>query len=92
MLLPKLSGSEVLRALRKHPVTHETPIIVLSGFSQANEKKLKEDGAPARDDPGFAERRLRPRSPDPRPDTPCLARRNSYMIWLQAALPREAVR
>jgi CheY-like chemotaxis protein len=47
MLLPKLSGPEVLRALRKHPVTQETPIIVLSGLSQANEKKLKEDGADA---------------------------------------------
>ena len=47
MLLPKLSGPEVLRALRKHPVTQETPIVVLSGLSQANEKKLKEDGADA---------------------------------------------
>jgi CheY-like chemotaxis protein len=47
MLLPKLSGPEVLRALRRNPVTQRTPIIVLSGLSQANEKKLKEDGADA---------------------------------------------
>ena len=47
MLLPKLSGPEVLRALRKNPVTQRTPIIVMSGLSQANEKKLKEEGADA---------------------------------------------
>ena len=47
MLLPKLSGPEVLRALRKNPGTQKTPIIVLSGLSQANEKKLKADGADA---------------------------------------------
>lgn len=47
MLLPKLSGPEVLRALRRNPVTQKTPIIVLSGLSQANEKKLKEEGADA---------------------------------------------
>ena len=47
MLLPKLSGPEVLRALRKNPGTQKTPIIVLSGLSQANEKKLKAEGADA---------------------------------------------
>ena len=47
MLLPKLSGPEVLRALRKNPGTQRTPIIVLSGLSQANEKKLKKEGADA---------------------------------------------
>lgn len=47
MLLPKLSGPEVLRALRRNPGTQRTPIIVLSGLSQANEKKLKEEGADA---------------------------------------------
>ena len=47
MLLPKLSGQEVLRALRKNPSTKKTPIIILSGLSQANENKLKEEGADA---------------------------------------------
>lgn len=47
MLLPKLSGPEVLRSLRKHPLTKEIPIIVLSGLSQANEKKLAQEGATA---------------------------------------------
>jgi CheY-like chemotaxis protein len=47
MLLPKLSGPEVLRALRKNPGTQKTPIIVLSGLSQANARKLKADGADA---------------------------------------------
>ena len=47
MLLPKLSGAEVLRALRKNPCTQKTPIIVLSGLSQTNESKLKADGADA---------------------------------------------
>jgi CheY-like chemotaxis protein len=47
MLLPKLSGPEVLRALRKNPCTQKTPIIVLSGLSQTNERKLKADGADA---------------------------------------------
>ena len=47
MLLPKLSGPEVLRALRRNPGTQRTPIVVLSGLSQANEKKLKREGADA---------------------------------------------
>ena len=47
MLLPKLSGPEVLRALRKNPATRRTPIIVMSGLSQANERKLKAEGADA---------------------------------------------
>ena len=47
MLLPKLSGPEVLRALRRNPGAKKTPIIVLSGLSQANEKKLKAEGADA---------------------------------------------
>jgi CheY-like chemotaxis protein len=47
MLLPKLSGPDVLRALRKHPQTQDTPVIVLSGLCQANEKKLTQEGATA---------------------------------------------
>ena len=37
MLLPKLGGPEVLRALRKDPVTASIPVIVLSSLPQTNE-------------------------------------------------------
>jgi len=45
MLLPKLSGQEVLQALKKDPSTAQIPVIVLSGMSQKNEQKLKREGA-----------------------------------------------
>jgi len=45
MLLPKLSGPEVLRALKKSPVTASIPVIALSGLSQKNEAKLINEGA-----------------------------------------------
>jgi CheY-like chemotaxis protein len=47
MLLPKLGGPEVLRALKKNPVTAQIPVVVLSSLSQKNETKLKRDGATA---------------------------------------------
>lgn len=47
MLLPKLSGPEVLRSLRTTPKTAGVPIIVLSSLPQSNERKLKRDGATA---------------------------------------------
>ena len=47
MLLPKLSGPDVLSALRANPRTAEVPIIVLSALSQRNEVKLLQDGANA---------------------------------------------
>jgi CheY-like chemotaxis protein len=47
MLLPKLGGAEVLRALKKDPVTAKIPVVVLSSLSQKNEAKLKKDGAAA---------------------------------------------
>ena len=47
MLLPKLGGPEVLRALKKNPVTAQIPGVVLSSLSQKNETKLKQDGATA---------------------------------------------
>jgi len=47
MLLPKLGGPEVLRALRKDPVTSTIPIVVLSSLPQSNEQKLKGEGAVA---------------------------------------------
>jgi CheY-like chemotaxis protein len=47
MLLPKLSGEEVLRSLRSTPPTASIPIVVLSSLPQSNEHKLKRDGATA---------------------------------------------
>jgi CheY-like chemotaxis protein len=45
MLLPKMGGPEVLRALKKDPVTAEIPVVVLTGMSQKNAERLQEDGA-----------------------------------------------
>jgi CheY-like chemotaxis protein len=47
MMLPKLGGPEVLRALKKDPVTASIPVIVLSGLAQKNEAKLMQEGAAA---------------------------------------------
>jgi CheY-like chemotaxis protein len=47
MLLPKLSGPEVLRSLRINRQTAAVPIIVLSSLPQSNEERLKRDGATA---------------------------------------------
>src|ERR1700687_2695001 len=45
MLLPKLGGVEVLRALKRDPVTKNVPVIALSGLPQSNEAKLRREGA-----------------------------------------------
>src|SRR5437762_247960 len=47
MLLPKLGGPEVLRALRKESATSAIPVIVLSSLPQSNEQRLKGEGAVA---------------------------------------------
>src|SRR5947199_5148395 len=47
MLLPKVSGPEVLRSLRANSKTAQVPIIVLSSLPQSNEAQLKKDGATA---------------------------------------------
>ena len=47
MMLPKLSGLDVLRALKSDPLAKHIPVIVLSGLSQANEAKLLNEGAAA---------------------------------------------
>jgi|SRR5882724_3069064 len=47
MMLPKLSGLEVLRALKRGPATEHIPVIILTGLSQKNEASLRRDGASA---------------------------------------------
>lgn len=47
MLLPRLGGVEVLKALRKNQLTASIPVIVLSSLPQKNEAKLLVDGATA---------------------------------------------
>jgi chemosensory pili system protein ChpA (sensor histidine kinase/response regulator) len=47
MLLPKLSGPEVLQKLKANPATARIPVLVLSSLSQKNEEKLIPDGAAA---------------------------------------------
>ena len=44
MLLPKIGGAQVLRALQSDPVTAKTPVVVLSSLPQSNERKLKGKG------------------------------------------------
>ena len=47
MMLPKISGTEVLKALKANPATMHIPVIVLTSLSQVNEGKLLEAGAAA---------------------------------------------
>src|ERR1041384_984730 len=47
MMLPKLDGISVLRALKREASTTNIPVIVLSGLPQKNETKLIEEGASA---------------------------------------------
>ena len=47
MMLPKLSGLDVLRALKSDVHAKHIPVIVLSGLGQANEARLLKDGAAA---------------------------------------------
>jgi len=45
MLLPKMTGPDVLKALKKDPVTAGIAVVVLSGLSQKNAARLQQDGA-----------------------------------------------
>jgi CheY-like chemotaxis protein len=45
MLLPKMSGPEVLVALKKDPLTKAIPVVVVTGMSQKNAERLEKDGA-----------------------------------------------
>ena len=47
MLLPKMSGPDVLAALKKDPLTAGIPVVVMTGMSQKNAERLRADGAAA---------------------------------------------
>jgi CheY-like chemotaxis protein len=47
MMLPKVSGLNVLKALKENPATMHIPVIVLTSLSQKNEEKLLSEGAAA---------------------------------------------
>jgi len=45
MLLPKMTGPDVLKALKKDPVTAGIAVVAFTGLSQKNAVRLEEDGA-----------------------------------------------
>lgn len=45
MILPKMSGPEVLEKLKKNPQTAAIPVVVVSSLSEKNRQKLVEAGA-----------------------------------------------
>ena len=45
LILPKLSGFEVLQTMKRDPATAAIPVIVLSSLSQENEAEMKRQGA-----------------------------------------------
>ena len=47
MMLPKISGPNVLKALKENPATMHIPVIVFTSLSQKNEEKLLSEGAAA---------------------------------------------
>jgi CheY-like chemotaxis protein len=47
MMLPKITGPNVLKALKANSATMHIPVIVLTSLSQMNEEKLISDGAAA---------------------------------------------
>jgi CheY-like chemotaxis protein len=47
MMLPKITGPNVLKALKANSATMHIPVIVLTSLSQMNEEKLISEGAAA---------------------------------------------
>jgi CheY-like chemotaxis protein len=47
LMLPKLDGAAVLRALKADPATARIPVVVVTALSGKNEKKLLLEGAAA---------------------------------------------
>jgi CheY-like chemotaxis protein len=60
MMLPKMDGPDVLRALKRDPATARIPVVVLTSLSQKNEAKLLREGAAA-----FLEKSLLLENPQP---------------------------
>jgi len=45
IMLPKMSGPDVLKALKEVPATAQIPVIMLTSLSQKNAAQLERDGA-----------------------------------------------
>ena len=45
MLLPKITGLDVLKALKQDPMTAGIAVVAFTGLSQKNTARLKQDGA-----------------------------------------------
>jgi len=45
IMLPKMSGPDVLKALKEDLATAAIPVMMLTGLSQKNAKQLEKDGA-----------------------------------------------
>lgn len=45
MMLPKMTGPDVLKALKGDPATAAIAVVVLTGLSQKNAARLQQDGA-----------------------------------------------
>lgn len=45
MLLPGMTGPDVLKALKKDPDTASIPVVAFTGLSQKNAVRLQQDGA-----------------------------------------------
>jgi CheY-like chemotaxis protein len=45
MMLPKISGPDVLKALKKDPETEKIAVVAFTGLCQANAGRLQHDGA-----------------------------------------------
>ena len=47
MLLPKITGPDVLKALKKDPETADIAVVAFTGMSNKNAERLQQDGAAA---------------------------------------------
>jgi CheY-like chemotaxis protein len=45
MILPRMSGPEVLKHLKSEPATAQIPVVVVSSLSEKNRQKLLDEGA-----------------------------------------------
>jgi CheY-like chemotaxis protein len=45
VMLPKMSGLDVVKALKKDPATASIPVMMLTGLSQKNAIQIEKDGA-----------------------------------------------